>query len=193
LQWKKRASEDAFRRYEHRLVNLVDQAITGIRVAELHSASEAVIAEYKDQVYTYTRDLIGDLKQQGYLLFAISASQSDIVGQLASYYGFDDYAGSKYQVAGRNFTGKKEVLMKERKPEVLKQLASKHGATFAGSLAVGDSESDIPMLEIVEQPIAFNPTKLLYEHAKEHSWKIVLERKNVIYQLEPSSGQYELV
>ena len=192
MTWKKRESEDSFKAYEHKLINLVDQVITTISVADWEDASRKVIEEYQDQVYTYTRDLIRALKSKDYLLFAISASQSNIVGLLAAHYGFDDFGGSEYEVKDGSFTGKKDVLLKERKPEYLKHLVDKHTATYEDSIAVGDSESDIAMLEVVEQPIAFNPTKLLFEHAKQNNWKIVLERKNVVYELEPKDGKYEL-
>jgi HAD superfamily hydrolase (TIGR01490 family) len=192
MTWKKRTSEDSFKDYERALVNLVDQTMAGLSVAELEAACLVVINEYKDQVYTYTRDLIRELKAEGYLLFTISASQSEIVKMLADYYGFDDYGGSEYEVKDGVFTGRKEVLKSERKPEYLKLLVNKHGATFKGSIGVGDSESDIPMLEAVERPIAFNPTKLLFDHAKEQGWGIVVERKNVVYELREQHGTYLL-
>ena len=192
LDWKHRATASAYKDYERTLVNLVDLAISGISVADLTKACQAVLAEYKDQVYTYTRDLTRQLKAEGYLLFAISASQEQIVKLLADYYQFDDYGGSVYEVKDGYFTGQKEVLKRERKPTYLKELVAKHGATWAGSIAVGDSESDIPMLTSVERPIAFNPTKELLSHAQAASWKVVVERKNVIYELEPTDGQYLL-
>ena len=61
-----------------------------------------------------------------------------------------------------------------------------------GSVAVGDSASDVSMMELVELPIALNPEKKLYEHAKKRSWKIVLERKNMVYELEATDGNYRL-
>ena len=48
------------------------------------------------------------------------------------------------------------------------------------------------MLSTVEQPIAFNPTKQLFEHARTYGWRIVLERKNMVYELEPRDGSYIL-
>lgn len=79
-----------------------------------------------------------------------------------------------------------------KKPAVLTKLIKKHGATSKSSIGVGDSESDIPMLETVETAIAFNPTQLLFEHANAKHWQIVVERKNVIYQLENQDGKYVL-
>lgn len=192
MTWKKRGGENSFRDYEEALVNLVDMAMAGISVAELKQASQTVMAEYQDQVYMYTRDLLLDLKAKDYLLFAISASESGIVELLASYYGFDDFGGSIYGVKNGYLTGEKKLLISEHKPKYLRQLVDKHNATWQGSIAVGDSENDISMLSTVEQPIAFNPTKLLFEHAKMHEWKIVVERKNVIYELEDDDHVYKL-
>jgi HAD superfamily hydrolase (TIGR01490 family) len=190
MNWKKRA--DTFSTYEMTLVNLIKVAITGISTADLEQACRAVLAEYQDQAYTYTRDLIKDLQAKNYLLFAISASQREIVGMLAEYYGFDDFGGSVYETKGGFFTGKSDILMSDRKPVYLKELVKKHGASQQGSIGVGDSESDIPMLAAVEQPIAFNPTHKLFEHASGAGWPIVLERKNMVYRLERRDGKYIL-
>lgn len=192
MGWKNRTNPDAFRAYEKTLVALIDVAIADIKVEDLIKACQKVIQEYKAQVYTYTRDLITELKKQEYLLFAISASQAQIVGMIASYYGFDDFGGSEYEVKDGYFTGNKNLLISERKPEYLKELVTKHNATFKDSIAVGDSEGDIPMLSIVEQPIAFNPNQKLFNHAQSHHWKIVVERKNMVYELEPKDGSYVL-
>jgi len=50
-------------------------------------------------------------------------------------------------------------------------------------VAVGDTEGDIGLLESVTQPICFNPNQALYTHAKRQGWKVVIERKDVIYHL----------
>ncbi|HVV25913.1 MAG TPA: HAD family phosphatase [Candidatus Saccharimonadales bacterium] len=192
MNWKKRAAEESFDAYERQLVTLINGAISGLSVRELEQAYEEVITEYRDQVYTYTRDLIETLRRQNYWLFVISGSQSEIVKLLAEHYQFDDFGGTIYEQQDGRFTGKSRPLRAERKPEYLKQLVQKHGATWQGSIGVGDSESDIPMLALVEQPIAFNPTKKLFQHAHEQGWKIVLERKNMVYELEPKNGSYVL-
>lgn len=192
MRWKQRGSDNAFLDYERALINLVDIAIVHISVTQLQQACRSVIAEYKDQVYTYTRDLIKQLRQQNYWLFTISASQSDIVEMLARYYMFDNYGGSVYETKDGYYTGQKLLLTRERKPKFLQELVTKHGASWKGSIAVGDSESDIPMLDIVEHPIAFNPTQALFAHAQTQGWKVVIERKNMVYQLEADNGNYRL-
>jgi len=192
LSWKKRPHEASYSEYETELVIFFDRAITAIDPKKFQAASRAVIDVYKDQVYAYTRDLITHLKAKNYLLFAISASQDEIVKLLADYYGFDDAGGSVYEISNERFTGKSTILRSELKPKFLKELVAKHNATWDGSIAVGDSESDIPMLSAVQTPIAFNPTKELFEHAKQNGWQVVVERKNMIYNLELSDGTYKI-
>lgn len=192
MTWKKRRSSSSFSDYETALITIVDRAIIGMKVADFDTAIGKVIAEYQDQVYTYTRDLISDLKTKNYLLFTISASPSPLVAMIANHYGFDDYRGSKYATNNGEFTGKKDVLLSQRKPEELKKMVTEHQASWDNSIAVGDSESDIPMLESVTTPIAFNPTKALFDKARAEGWKIVIERKNMVYELEPQNGSLVL-
>lgn len=189
--WKSRASTDAFKKYEAAVIRGFEQIITKASVEEFMSAVNSVIEEYKDQVYTFSRQLIQKLKSDNYLLFAISGSQAELVQQIAAYYGFDDYTGTDYIKLNGKFTGEKNFYAHDKKA-ALEKLIKKHNPAYAGSLAIGDSASDIPMLQMVEQPIAFNPEQTLYEAAKAAGWTIVIERKNIFYKLELKNGSYLL-
>jgi HAD superfamily hydrolase (TIGR01490 family) len=192
MSWKTRSHAEAFKAYEHELINVYDKILMSLKVSQFNDVVSAVFEEYKDQVYVYTRDLIKELKAKNYLLFAISGSQTEIVGKIAGYYGFDDFSGSLYEQKHGNFTGK-VTLPHLNKDKVLNELMVKHNASVEGSFAVGDSVGDSRMMEIVQHPIAFNPEAKLFEVAKERGWKVVVERKNIIYELESENGKYQLV
>lgn len=190
--WKHRTHSESFREYEGVLITTYLEGIAGLDVSEYKSVVNSVFEEYRDQVYTYTRDLVHELKQQGYMLFAISGSQQEIIERLAAYYGFDDVVGGKFEQVNGVFTGTFETAF-NRKGEVLASLVSKHGVTYDGSIGVGDSESDIAMLEMTERPIAFNPSRGFCDEAKRRKWPIIIERKNVVYKLEANpDGSYRL-
>lgn len=191
MLWKKRTDPEAFKTYERQLVRAYQNLLQEISVANFNLAVDSVFEKYKDQVYTYTRDLIAELKKKHYVLFAISNSQIEIVKKIADYYGFDDAVGTLYHNDGQGFTGVETAPLAE-KHKNLQLLAGKHGLDYKGSVAVGDSVSDISMLAAVEQPIVFNPERALFEHAKKHGWQVVVERKNMIYKFEPDSGHYVL-
>lgn len=192
MVWKRRAHEESFQDYEHQLVVAYNQTVSKLTVKQFEAAVQTVFEEYKDQVYTYTRDLIRDLKKRGYLLFAISGSQLEIVAKLAKYYGFDDWEGTVFERKGQTFTGKLTLASRD-KHLVVEKLVKKHGASYKGSYGVGDTDKDISMLEMVEHPVAFNPTKTLFQYAAKKSWPVVVERKNMVYELTLKNGEYILI
>lgn len=189
--WKNRDSNDDFRNYEHVLVRAYCAALKDIDPTAYDSIVDEVFDEYKDQTFVYTRDLVRSLKARGYLLFAISGSQQEIIQKLAAHHGFDDAIGAVLETKAGKFTGEIITPVLD-KPTALRSLMEKHAVTAKGSIGVGDSASDTPMLEMVEMPIVFNPSAELFETAKARAWKIIVERKNVIYTLEPRDGTYIL-
>ncbi|MCL4357368.1 HAD family phosphatase [Patescibacteria group bacterium] len=192
MSWKKRHSPNSFSDYENVLIRLIRRALTGLEYETFANICTAVVERYQDQVYVYTRDTLNRLQEQGYLTFAISTSPSELVGQVASYYNFDDFSGSRYLIKEGRLSGKTQLLLKSGKQHQLAALIKRHGAVEKGSIGIGDTAIDIGMLEMVERPIAFNPARKLFEHANKHGWDIVVERKNVVYQLKYSHGQYLL-
>lgn len=191
MRWKNREYAEAFHDYEKELVKCYEESLHKLKHADFDAMVLEVIEEYKDQVYTFTRDLIVSLKNKDYILLAISGSHKELVGAIATYYGFDDFVGTSYDRTEQNFSGEKFIASHDKQSE-LQSLTTKHKLSSKGSIAVGDSLSDAAMLEMVENPIAFNPDKRLYEKAKQNGWNIVIERKNVIYKLEYHDKSYIL-
>lgn len=191
MEWKVRTTNDGFGNYEKILVTEYLTALKGISPAQYAGIVQGVYDEYKDQIYTYTRDLIKDLKRRGYVLLAISGSHNEIIQQLAKHYGFDAAQGATFEQIDGKFSGQIDSPVFD-KAKVLRRLISDHTLTTAGSVGVGDSSSDIVMLEMVENPIVFNPDKSMFKAAAERRWRVVVERKNMVYELEPGEEGYTL-
>lgn len=191
MQWKIRTTNEGFAAYEDVLVHEYLSVLKQISPQEYFEIAQGVFDEYKDQTHAYTRDLVKDLKAKGYKLIAISGSQQEIIDRLAKYHGFDYAIGSTLEQLDGKFTGKIDTPIFD-KAKVLRKVIAEHNLSTEGSIAVGDSSSDVPMFELVENPIVFNPDKKLFKIAQEHQWKIVVERKNMVYELEPKDGHYLL-
>ncbi len=191
MHWKRREDEAAFHTYERALISIYDAALPTLKPSDFDANVKEITHEYKNQSYTYTRDLAKDLKANGYMLLAISGSHNELVEQIASEYDFDDYIGSNYQRKDDTFTGEVEIASFDKRKH-LQALIDKHSLSLVDSYAVGDSLSDAAMLEMVSNPIAFNPDRQLFTKAKQAGWKVVVERKNMIYELEPQDGTYIL-
>ena len=51
---------------------------------------------------------------------------------------------------------------------MVSDILAKHGK--GGSIAVGDSENDIGMLELVEYPVCISPSEELKKYASSQNW-----------------------
>lgn len=191
INWKKRQSDRAFKEYEDAMANAIDSVLPQIRIVDFESAATRVFKRLSDYVYVYTRGLVEELKQKGYTLIAISGSQDELVQPFAEKYGFDIWVGQHYERGTEFFTGK-VIKSHQAKDIILKKIVSEHNLDLAGSIAVGDTRGDISMLSLVDHPIAFNPEKELFEAARAKGWKVVIERKNMIYELQPHEQSFIL-
>lgn len=191
-EWRHRTHGNAFEEFDMLVVDRVDQALPQLRIDDYEEAAQMVLEKRAENIYVYTRELIRDLKNQGYFLIAISGSQIELVEPFATKYGFDAYVGQQWERGDEYFTGN-VVKTHTHKDVILKDLMKRYNLTIKGSIGVGDSNGDVGMLELVEHPIAFNPTHELYVKAIEQAWTIVIERKNMMYTLESSDGKYQLI
>jgi HAD superfamily hydrolase (TIGR01490 family) len=183
LAWLNR--KGSYEAYIDKVVKIYVKYISGKKFAAVDKIARQVIAYQKDRVYRFTRDLIKQLKTKNYFLVAISGSPSYIVEKYASAVGFDLFFGTELEVLDGKFTGRASSLDSAyNKAKIVKFLAKKYRANLHQSVAVGDTESDIPMLKLVGRPIAFNPNLGLAKFARKSKWTVVAERKDVIYNVE---------
>jgi HAD superfamily hydrolase (TIGR01490 family) len=190
--WKRRENVDAFLSYEKEVIAVYEEALGDLDVKVFDKIVKEIVSEYKSQTYIYTRNLAKKLKAKDYVLLAISGSHQELVKHIAKNYNFDDWVGTEYFREGNRFNGVKKVPSLDKK-SVLKNLIKKHNLSTKDSYAIGDSKSDASLLELVENPIAFNPDLKLLAIAKKHRWPIIIERKNVIYKLKAGDNGYVLV
>ncbi len=165
--------------------------IKGTSQQHIEVLAESVIERMSDYTYVYTKKLAQKLKKEGYFLIAISGSPSELVSRFADKYGFDTYVAAEYHKQAGIYTGGSKPAH-TGKDKILTDLVNKHSLSWEDSYAVGDSPGDIGMLSLVANPIAFNPDAKLFEVAKTNNWNVVIERKNMSYELEHKDGQIVL-
>lgn len=133
----------------------------------------------------YTRDVARRLEQAGYHLIAISGSPQEILDLFLKPLGFDRAWGTVLaQDAGGRYTGEMLHNPFKNKQRVLEEFLKDAGVDLEESVGMGDTLSDVGFLELVQTPIAFNPNRSLLEVARRRDWPIVVERKDVIYNLQ---------
>lgn len=181
--WRDRRG--SYEAYINAVVGTFVTYIKGIPYGIFADVGKEVVALSGRRVYRYTRDLIAQLKKEGYFLVAISQSPKTILDDFCRSYGFDKVYGRMYEIGPQDrFTG---VVTDEHlisnKATIVRRVVEKESVDLFSSIGVGDTEGDISLLELVTTPICFNPNGSLYTHAKRQGWKVVVERKDVIYEL----------
>lgn len=181
LGWTSRRT--SFHDYEKKMIKLFSSELPRIPTQIFDQTAKETVSSSSHKIYRYTHRLLKQLKEEGYFLLALSGSQQELVDQFAKLYGFDDWIGSLYERNERGFTGGIVRNVPKDKAGIVTAYADKHDYDLLDALAIGDSESDIGMLELVGTPIAFNPAGDLLGTAHERGWRIVVERKNIAYQM----------
>lgn len=182
--WKNR--EGTYEAYIDDVIKAFIRNIKGVHYGTFADIARQVVAIQSKQVYRYTRDLITELKAEGYVIVAISQSPKTALDEFCEQYGFDKVYGRIYEIGPQDrFTGvvTDEHLI-QNKANIVRRIFERHPEfSTERSIAVGDTEGDIPLLESVERPICFNPNQSLYKYAQRNNWAVVVERKDVIYKL----------
>ncbi len=185
ILWQNRDGD--FTDYVNAVVKVFDSNLKGVKVDDFLQCVQEVVDENAKKTYVFTRNFIKKLKEQDYYVIAVSHSAKLALDKFCPTYGFDKVYGMMYEIdANGCFTGK--ILNEDEiknKANIVKRAIKKENLSLEDSIAVGDTGADISMLDMVQMPIAFNPNKELYDHALSSGWKIVVERKDVIYNISP--------
>lgn len=170
-----------FEDYDRQIIDIFTDRVKGKLRTDVHLAAERVFEKNRDWLYKFTKALLEETAES-HDRITITGAMQETVSLLAPYWGFTKWYTTILQVdkIGR-YTGKQLSLPVRNKGAAVRRHVKTHGATLIGSLAIGDTLSDASMLEVVENPIVFNPDDKLAEIADDKGWPIVVERKDCIY------------
>ena len=172
-----------YEEYRKALVILYEKNLKGCQTEEIKKASQVVVSFLKNRTYIFANNLISEFRKKGYHIIAVSGSPFEIVEKYNKYLKFNAVYGSVYEIDKKGYyTGKVVFNPTVHKGNVVEQYVAEHNLSLSGSFGIGDTESDADFLAIVDNPIAFNPNLNLRTIAEEKHWRIVIEKKDVIYE-----------
>lgn len=182
-RWQNRTG--SYEAYIDALVLAFMKYLKGVAYEDFERVGRDVVALNRGRVYRYTRDLVKKLKRRGYFLLAISQSPKGLLDDFCKRLGFNKVYGRFYELGPSDkFTGEVvDLHLIANKANIVRRAVAKEKLSLKGSYGVGDTEGDIPMLELVDNPVCFNPNAALYRYAKLNKWNVVVERKDVVYEI----------
>jgi len=174
-----------YEQYRLGLVDLYEKYLPGCKLVDIERASKTVTSFHKDRTYVFAEKMIEKLRKENYHLIAVSGSPVEIVREFDKLHlKFDAVFGSVYSLNEKGvYTGEPQYEPVKNKGNLVKQYVYEHNLTLDDSYGMGDTESDASFLGIVANPIAFNPNENLKAIAQEKGWRIVVEKKDVVYDI----------
>jgi HAD superfamily hydrolase (TIGR01490 family) len=166
------ADEDSLERARDEMLDLV----AGWHKSEIDAmVMESMSEVIEPLVFAEALFLIDEHKRAGRDVYVVSASPEEFVRPIARMVGIDRVIATKIRTdgLGRFVPELEQYVMGPGKVEAMERIAERDGIDLSGSFAYTDSFSDMPMLELVGNPIAVNPEKELKEAAEANEWPIL--------------------
>lgn len=121
----------------------------------------------------------------GHQVWLVSATPNELANLMALRLGFSGGLGTSAEVIEGRYTGRlnDSPLHGEAKARAIADFAKEEGIDLSRSYAYSDSINDVPLLEMVGNPVAINPDGPLRAHAKTRGWPIEDFRRHHLRQL----------
>jgi len=121
------------------------------------------------------QDCINKHKENGDTVLVITASNTFITSPIVEMYGIDHFLATEPEFKSGRFTGKVSGIpcFQSGKIDNLMPWLDKNGENLIGSYFYSDSHNDLPLLELVDNPVAINSDKVLTSVARENGWPVL--------------------
>jgi HAD superfamily hydrolase (TIGR01490 family) len=121
------------------------------------------------------RELLDRHRQHNHTLLIITATNRFVTKPIADLLGVEHLLATEPQVINNRYTGKVSgtPCFREGKVIRLRQWLSQHGENLQDSWFYSDSHNDLPLLELVNHPVAVDPDDTLSWHAREKNWRLI--------------------
>jgi HAD superfamily hydrolase (TIGR01490 family) len=125
-------------------------------------------------IYAEALELIDEHHREGRKTVIISSSPIETVEPIGEHLGVDDVIATRARLdAQGRYTGDLEFYAYgPYKADAIREMAVAQGIDLARSYAYSDSITDLPMLELVGNPVVVNPDRELARIAREREWEV---------------------
>ena len=114
-------------------------------------------------------------KERGDTVLVITASTSFVTAPIVKKYGINQLLATEPEIKAGRYTGGVSGMpcFQAGKIDKLMPWLQKNEETLTGSTFYSDSHNDLPLLELVDNPVAVNADKILTQIAEKKGWKVL--------------------
>ena len=120
-------------------------------------------------------DLISKHRQAGDDLLIITATNAFITRPIATLLGFEDLIAPEPEIIDGNYTGRITGIPSFHQGKVtrLEMWLAEKALNLDGAFFYSDSHNDLPLLNLVDNPVAVDSDEILTATAKRNGWPIM--------------------
>lgn len=147
-----------------------------IPMDDLRQLRSEYLERYIEPIITdQARGLVEQHRRHHAELMIITATNSFITRPIAEMFGIQHLIATEPELVDGRYTGAVSGVPSYRQGKVtrLNDWLKAHGKTMKGSWFYSDSYNDLPLLSMVDHPVAVNPDERLHRHALEAGWEIL--------------------
>ena len=121
------------------------------------------------------QNCINQHKERGDTVLVITASTSFVTAPIVKKYGINQLLATEPEIKAGRFTGGVSGIpcFQSGKVDKLMPWLQKNEETLTGSTFYSDSHNDLPLLELVDNPVAVNADKILTKIAEKKGWEVL--------------------
>ncbi len=151
------------------------RSIAGVPVRELERLGPSILAGVLPRIYPQMLALAWEHQDAGRPVYICTATGSEIAELLARVLIFDGALGTRSEIVDGRYTGEPlgPFIYREGKARAVRELTRDQGIDLADCYAYSDSESDLPLLELVGHAVVVNPDRALARIARERDWELL--------------------
>ncbi len=119
--------------------------------------------------------LIDKHRRQGHQLLIITATNEFITRPIAKALGIDQLLACEGEIVDGRYTGEPAGIPSYHAGKVtrLENWLVEMGVSMTGAYFYSDSHNDLPLLELVDNPVVVDPDDTLLARAKEAGWPVI--------------------
>lgn len=119
--------------------------------------------------------LLASHRQRGHQLLIITATNEFITRPIAELLGVSELIACEAEIVDGRYTGEPHGIPSYHAGKVtrLQQWLEEHDADLAGAFFYSDSHNDLPLLELVDNPVAVDPDDTLRDRAEAEGWPVI--------------------
>lgn len=124
------------------------------------------------------KELVEKHKANGDVMLIITATNSFVTNPIAKAFGIDDLIGTTPEEVDGEFTGSVTGTPSFQQGKVtrLHEWLAERGQTlsdFETTWFYSDSHNDLPLMKLVDKPVAVDPDPVLKAYAEEQGWPVI--------------------